>query len=342
MNKVVFLVAGGTGGHVFPAISLAKSLKNAKPFFLTDKRTENLFLKEKLNYFLISSSRIKKNIFKFPLIFLKIFLGILYSMFLIIVKNPRIVIGFGGYTSIPTIIAAKILNKKIIIHEQNSIMGKTNRILSKIANITAISYEKTKFAPESAILSGIPIRAAKKYKKKKSSKKYILIIGGSQGAKYFSELIFQILEQLEKRTLKKIFIIHQAPQEDITKIKKIYHKFKVNFKVMSFFHNIYDEIYNADLIISRCGASTLAEIEYFNKFSILFPLPTSADNHQYYNAHEFQKRNKCEIIDQSNFNVKKISLLIEKIFFSKSFKQCSKTKKTKKKSLDLIINNMLG
>ena len=89
----------------------------------------------------------------------------------------------------------------------------------------------------------------------------------------FSELIFLILEQLEKRTLIKIFIIHQAPQEDINKIKKIYQKFKVNFKVKSFFHNIYDEIYNADVIISRCGASTLAEIEYFNKFSILFPLP---------------------------------------------------------------------
>ena len=82
---------------------------------------------------------------------------------------------------------------------------------------------------------------------------------------------------------------------------------------MSFFHNIYDEIYNADVIISRCGASTLAEIEYFNKFSILFPLPNSADNHQYYNAHEFKKNNKCEIIDQSDVNVKKLSSLIEKI-----------------------------
>ena len=168
-----------------------------------------------------------------------------------------------------------------------------------------------------------------------------MIIGGSQGANFFSGLIHKILEQLEKPTLNKIFLIHQAPSEDINKITKIYKKFKIKFKVKSFFYNIYDEMYNADLIISRCGASTLAEIEYFKKFCILFPLPTSADNHQYYNAHEFQKRNKCEIIDQSNFNVKKISLLIEKIFFSKSFKQCSKTKKTKKKSLDLIINDML-
>ena len=165
MNKIIFLVAGGTGGHLFPAIAVSKFFKKSQLHFLVDKRTEKILLNNNIRYHLISSSKLEKNIFKVIISFFKIFYGFIYSIYLIVKFKPALVVGFGGYTSIPTLVAAKILNKKILIHEQNSVMGKTNRFLSKISNKTAITYKNTVFADTSAIFSGIPIRELKVKKK---------------------------------------------------------------------------------------------------------------------------------------------------------------------------------
>ena len=165
MNKIIFLVAGGTGGHLFPAIAVSKYFKKSQLHFLVDKRTEKILLNNNIRYHLISSSKLEKNIFKVLISFFKIFYGFIYSFYLIVKFKPTLVVGFGGYTSIPTLLAAKILNKKILIHEQNSVMGKTNRLLSKISNKTAITYKNTVFADTSAIFSGIPIRELKVKKK---------------------------------------------------------------------------------------------------------------------------------------------------------------------------------
>ena len=341
MSKVIFLVAGGTGGHLFPAIAVAKSFKKSKPHFLVDKRTEKILANKDFKYHVISSGKLEKNIFKIIISFFKIFYGLGYSFYLIIKFKPSLVVGFGGYTSIPTILAAKILNKKILIHEQNSIMGKTNRFLSKFSTKIAITYKSTVFANKSAIFSGIPIREIKVKKNNyENNKKTILIIGGSQGAKVFSEIIKKILPKFDKSLLKKIFIVHQVRKEDLKGMEKFYQSLNVKCKLQNFFTNIYDEISNSDLIISRCGASSLAEIEFFKKFCILIPLPTSANNHQYYNALEFKKTNNCEIINQSNINLNKLVKIIKSNLF-KQKRKIQQKRKTKKMSLVNIINDML-
>ncbi len=287
MNKV-FLVAGGSGGHLFPALSVFEQLKNYDTLILTDKRTEKYLKKLGIKYRRIFTARLKINFF---LIFnlLKLFLSILDNIAIILKRKPAIIIGFGGYTSIPTLIAAKILNKKIIIHEQNAVMGKTNRMLSKIADIVAITFPKTKFAPENAVYTGIPLRKKKKISNFKTKKKRIFIVGGSQGAKIFSKIIPELLKNFDKSLLKKLIIVQQARGDDLEEIKKKYQSLKVEHKIEKFFYNIYEQYHNADLIICRCGASTLAEIEIFSKPCLLFPLPSSMNNHQYYNAKEFEK-----------------------------------------------------
>jgi UDP-N-acetylglucosamine--N-acetylmuramyl-(pentapeptide) pyrophosphoryl-undecaprenol N-acetylglucosamine transferase len=234
---------------------------------------------------------------------------------MILKKKPDIIIGFGGYSSIPTLIAAKILKKKIIIHEQNAVMGKTNRILSKIADIVAITFPKTKFAPNNAIYTGIPLRRKKKIANFKTKKKRIFIVGGSQGAKVFSTIIPESLKKLNKSLLKNLIVIQQARDDDQMEIKKKYQILKVEHKIEKFFYNIYEEYYNADLIICRCGASTLGEIETFSKPCLLFPLPTSMNNHQYYNAREFEKSNRCFILDENNLSAELLSKKIEKLIF---------------------------
>ncbi len=313
MNKV-FLVAGGSGGHLFPALSVFEQLKDYDTLILTDKRTEKYLKKLDMKYKKIFTARLEINIF---LIFnlLKLFLSILDNIRIILKRKPDIIIGFGGYTSIPTIIAAKILNKKIIIHEQNAVMGKTNRILSKLADIVAITFPRTKFAPKNAIYTGIPLRKKKKISNLKTNKKRIFIVGGSQGAKIFSEIIPELLKNFDKSLLKKLIIVQQARDDDLEEIKKKYKSLKVEHEIEEFFYNIYEQYYNADLIICRCGASTLAEIEIFSKPCLLFPLPSSMNNHQYYNAKEFKKNNTCFILDENNLSVKSLSQKVENLIF---------------------------
>ena len=342
MNKIIFLAAGGTGGHLFPAIAISKYFRKSQLHFLVDERTEHFLINKNLKYHVISSSKIEKNIFKLPISFFKMFYGFIYSFYLIVKFKPSLVIGFGGYTCIPSLLAAKVLNRKILIHEQNSVMGKTNRFLSKISNKIAITYKNTVFADKSAIFSGIPIREFKCKKNRNTNKnKKILIIGGSQGAKIFSEIIKNVILRLDKSLLKKIIVVQQIRKEDLKKMEKFYKNLNVKFKLQKFFTNIYDEINASDLIISRCGASSLAEIEYFKKFCILVPLPTSANNHQYFNAIEFKKTNECEIINQHNIDIQDLVKIIKSNLFKKKNKKIKLERKTKKMSLVNIINDML-
>ena len=170
-------------------------------------------------------------------------------------------------------------------------MGRSNRLLSKIADKVAVTYKTTKYASNSCIFTGIPIRVKKEKKlEKKKEKKNLLIIGGSQGAKFFEEIMKNLIKNLDKQSKKELFVIQQVREEDILNVKNFYKNHGIEFKIKNFFNNIYEEIANADIIISRCGSSSLAEIEYFKKFSILIPLPYSTDNHQYYNAKEFKKK----------------------------------------------------
>ena len=147
--------------------------------------------------------------------------------------------------------------------------------------------------------------------------------------------LYKYLDKVKKEPFK------MMPTPNQNKLIKLFKKMKLEFKVSDFFDDIYDEISKADLIISRCGSSSLAEIEYFKKPSLLFPLPSSKDNHQLFNAIEFRKNNNCEIYEHPNLNAKKISEELKKSLFTKKLNN-KKTKKSKKISLADIINNMLS
>ena len=264
MNKKILLVAGGSGGHLFPALSIINSLKKFNTVLLTDHRAERYVRNTNINYKRIITARLKFNFF-FILNLLKLILSIFQNLIIITKHKPDLVIGFGGYTSIPSLIAAKLLRKKIIIHEQNAVMGKTNRLLSKFADVVATSFTYTKYAPSSAVHTGIPLRKKGKIRKIYSTKKRIFVVGGSQGAAIFSKIVPSSLEYLSKSLIKKIVIVQQARIEDIKLLKNFYSNLGIKHEVKSFFEDIYFQYYNSDLVISRCGASTLAEIEFFSK-----------------------------------------------------------------------------
>ena len=329
MRSKVFLIAGGSGGHLFPAISLTETDKTFDYYFLIDHRIEKIIRKKKLKYFKIFSSSLKINPL-IPIMLAKIILGFLQSLFIFIKHKPNIVVGFGGYTSIPSILAAKILKIKILIHEQNAVMGKTNRLLSYLTKNIALTFKNTKYAKNYSIHTGIPVRP-KKMSNSKSKLKRIFVVGGSQGAKIFSKLVPKLIENFSSRSKKKLIVVQQVRKEDMELTINSYKEMKIKSIIKNFFDDIYDQLNKADLIISRCGSSTLAEIELYNKFSVLFPLPSSTNNHQYYNAVEFKKNNQCLICDERELNLKKISMEIEKIVFKKKLHKIESSKKLNRK-----------
>ena len=316
-KKLIYLICGGTGGHVYPAIALTESLKkdNYKYLFITDNRCKEILKNYKLDYHVVYSGNFSRNFITIPLNLIKIITGFFQTLNLFFLNRPSLVIGFGGYTSVPSIVAAKIAGITTIIHEQNAVMGTANIFLSSITDYVALTYETTiGLKTKKKIHTGIPIRkvflSQTKQKKKKQSLT-LLVIGGSQGAKIFSNLIPEILYSIKPNLLNKISLIQQAKIEDIDKLNSFYRKLKINYLVKPFFKDIHEKINNADIIISRSGASSLAEIEACSKLSLLFPLPSSIKNHQYENAIQFKKNNKCFIFDEKNLNTKKIVKIIE-------------------------------
>ena len=341
MNKRVYLVAGGTGGHLFPALSVMKDLDNYDIDFITDKRTEKYLIERKIKYKIITTSKLSFNIlFLFNLI--KIFFGVVQSILILIRKRPNLVVGFGGYTCIPTIIASRILMIKVLVHEQNAVMGRTNRFLSKIVDYVAITFPNTALAPSNLKYTGIPVRKKIMLKRIKSNKKRIFIVGGSQGANIFSQVIPQAFSFFNNQLKKKIKVIQQSRPEDIDKLCENFKNLGLDYEVKDFYKNIYNQYHNADLIITRCGASTLAEIELFKKKSILFPLPSAMNNHQYFNAKEFKKNNDCLIVDEKDLDVKILSRDIEKLLFiNKKYLNMYNEKTKNHKSLSNYIKKIL-
>ncbi|MEE2695189.1 MAG: UDP-N-acetylglucosamine--N-acetylmuramyl-(pentapeptide) pyrophosphoryl-undecaprenol N-acetylglucosamine transferase [Pseudomonadota bacterium] len=338
MRKKVFLIAGGSGGHIFPAIALTEINKNFNYLFLLDERTEKLIRRKRFDYVKIISSKINLNLL-LPIYIIKIFIGFIQSIFILKKHKPDIVIGFGGYTSIPSIFAAKALKIKILIHEQNSIMGRTNRILSYLTKNIATTFKKTKFADKKAIYTGIPVRQKRSFKISTSKNFRILVVGGSQGAQIFSKIIPKIAGQLNNKAKKKIIVVQQVRKEDKLYLEKKYKKIKIILRLEEFFNDIYSEYNQCDLIICRCGSSTLAEIKLFKKFAVLFPLPSAMNNHQYFNALEFRKNNNCMIVNEKKVRFSRISKEIEKRIFLK--KKSCKLKKQNKVKEEFLFSNLV-
>tara|TARA_B100000989_G_scaffold247621_1_gene194980 strand:+ start:119 stop:1174 length:1056 start_codon:yes stop_codon:yes gene_type:complete len=306
-KKKIILIAGGTGGHVFPALALSEFLKEKKAnyCFLTDQRCKIILDKYKVDYKLISSSQIKKNIFSLPIMFLRILFGVTQSLIFFLNSKPKSVIGFGGYTCLPPLLAAIILKIPIYIHEQNAIMGQANRLFSRYSKKVLLGFKFTTHSTKNSDFVGVPIR--KKFlelRKKRSANKFIkiLVLGGSQGAGVFLKILPKVLSSLRKKDLKKLVLIQQAKKDQIKILQNIYSNFGLKFTLKSFFDNIPEIMNESDIILTRCGASTLAELNFLKKPSILFPLPTAKDNHQLRNARAFAKLNKCTIINENQIN----------------------------------------
>ena len=327
-TPLIILTAGGTGGHVYPAEALAEELskRGYRLMLVTDNRGKDNY-KGKLgqiqNKAVWAGSLVGKSVFfKIKSLF-KLGIGVLQALRIILKEKPVCVVGFGGYASFPCCVAAILTGTDLVIHEQNSVMSRTNRFLSKYATLIAQSFKKVKYAPQNVktVLTGMPVRAniveaANQSYSKLGAKDVmqILVLGGSQGAKVFAEVIPAAVQLLDKNLQKRLKIIQQCRQDDVASIEKAYKELPVHAVVSHFFDNMPELYAHSHVVISRAGASSVSEIAVMGIPSILVPLPTAADDHQSGNAAWLADAKGAQMIKQSTFTAEKLKQVLQNFF----------------------------
>ncbi len=314
----ILIIAGGTGGHVYPALSIANEFQDdSNTISWIGKKNgleESIALSENFLFYPIDARGfLGKNFFaKISSIFF-LFKALIRSFFLMNTIKPEIIISTGGYISLaPSLIGSFFC--PLFIHEQNSIPGLTNRILHKRSKITFEAFPDTfNNLTNKVKCVGNPIRDdivnISPINKSNEKKFNILILGGSQGSKQINDILITIL--LTERVPSHWSFIHQAGKLTSKELRDAYIESGNEFVIKEFLENMAEAYQFCDVVISRSGAMTISEICSVQKPSILLPLPWSSENHQYINAEYLKNRGAAEIIESDVSNsIQLLELLI--------------------------------
>jgi UDP-N-acetylglucosamine--N-acetylmuramyl-(pentapeptide) pyrophosphoryl-undecaprenol N-acetylglucosamine transferase len=325
MIKKVIIGAGGTGGHMFPAASVAKELKQLgyDIILITDSRgmrfakdfSDNLIIE-------ISAKNIRQgNIISRLKSVIELIKSIYHSMVIIKQHNVHAVIGFGGYPSFPATMAGFLMRKSLFLHEQNAILGRTNKFLKNFATSIFTSFKETIGLKQknNILYTGNPVREQIAFYTKSPYPSFedsfrILVTGGSQGASIFSETLPQMCELLPKDIKQKIFITHQTRPEDKSLTEKKYQQIGIKVNVCDFIDDMGKEIAESHLIICRSGASTIAEINLIGRPALYVPLPTAADDQQTINANYSVQHDAARLVRQQDFTPTFVAAMITEFF----------------------------
>lgn len=292
-QKCAILAAGGTGGHMFPAQSIAENLaaRGWTIVLTTDERgmryaggfDENI---ERL--VLPTASFSQGSITKRLTAPVQIFKGYRSARKLFKRIRPSAVIGFGGYPSLPSLMAARRKSVPYFIHEQNAVLGRVNRRFQSKARKVACGLWPVKYASDNAIFIGNPVREQvlefEASPLPQGNQIRILIFGGSQGATALSKIVPYAISLLPNDLRQKIHVTQQAREAEVPQVEKAYAQADVQCEVAPFFTDLPKRIADSHFVIARSGASTLAELQTIGRGSILVPLPTAANDHQRANA----------------------------------------------------------
>ena len=321
----LIISAGGTGGHIYPAISIINKVKeydkNVEILYIgtTNRMESDLIPKLNIPYYGIEIQGLSKNIIK-NIKCLKLVLKSLKSIKKKLKEfKPDLVIGAGGYVTFPVIYEAKKLGFKTLIHEQNSIPGKTNNILMRYADKVAVSLPGSiKYFPkEKVVFTGNPrsseVVSCKSINKKElglsESKKLVLIVMGSLGSQTINNELMNIIPNFSDKEYEVLLVTGNNYYDKFKDIKI------KNVKIVPFLNNMLNVLKVCDLIITRAGASTIAEITAIGLPSILVPSPYVANNHQFHNAMELVNAKAALLLEEKNFKsetlLKDIDLVLD-------------------------------
>ena len=321
-SPLILLCAGGTGGHLFPAQAAAVALKKrgARIALATDERVERYsgdFPAESTH--VIPSATLRG---RSPLAYARtatmLGLGLAQSWSLLGKLKPAAVVGFGGYPTVPPLKAAMLRGIPTLLHEQNSVMGRANRMLAP--RVTAIGASFNEIAlldpalKSKVTLVGTPVRpnviaaASTPYEPPRANDTLRLIVfGGSQGAKVFADVLPDAIAVLDPALRNRLSVVQQARGEDRGRVRTPYEKSGIDAEVADFFTDLPERIAESHLVVSRSGASTIAEVTAIGRPAIFVPLPNALDQDQLNNARMVERAGGAVIIEQPNFTPQRLA-----------------------------------
>jgi UDP-N-acetylglucosamine--N-acetylmuramyl-(pentapeptide) pyrophosphoryl-undecaprenol N-acetylglucosamine transferase len=314
-SRPVVLATGGTGGHVFPAEALAGELEaRGIPFTLvTDSRGrqwQGALSRQPIHY-IRSASPTAGPFARRLLAMLSLGIGLFDAWRVLGRIRPSLVVGFGGYASVPTMLAARLRGLPAMLHEQNAVLGRANRLVVNGVERLATSFAGTRHVPGNdnrARLVGNPVREpvralrASPYRAPSHDRVIdILVFGGSQGAASFSKVIPEAILSLPQGVRSRLRLVQQCRAEDLENVRTAYRRGGIVAELAPFFADLPQRLAAAHLVVARSGASTVAELAAIGRPSVLIPYPYAADDHQTANARAFEAAGACVVIPHADF-----------------------------------------
>lgn len=328
MSGGIVLAAGGTGGHVFPAQALAEELlsRGRRVDVISDGRGARFEgAAGRVHWHRISAATLTGGgpVAKGVAV-LRILTGVVQAIRLLRRLAPAGVIGFGGYPSLPTMLAAWLLKQPRAIHEQNAVLGRVNRLLAGKVDAIATSFAELKFVPpmarDSIVFTGNPVRAdivalhGRPYPQPTANSAIsLLIFGGSQGARILSDVVPAALTALPEDARRRLRVVQQCRSEDLDSVRAAYRDAGIEAEVESFFTDMPARLSDSQIIISRAGAGTVGELSVAGRPAILVPYAHASDDHQTANAEMLVKAGGAWTIPQSAFTPERLGGLLAEL-----------------------------
>ena len=317
----IWIATGGTGGHVFPALSVAKELESRghKITISTDGRVMKMVrdgkpTKAKVAFVWAAGVGAKSKI-KQMIALAKIGVSAMALIVRFMFSRPQRVVAFGGYASVPVVFAAHVWKIPTYLHEQNAAIGRANKFTMRWVKTLMTSFERVDGMPKNTnarvVYTGLPVREdfIKNENAPLKHENKILVTGGSLGAQILDEIVPVAIAGMKN---KKVFITHQTRPENVEKLQQFYASHKIHANVLSFIRDMATSVVDADLIIGRSGASTVVELETVGRPAILVPLNINPD--QAANAASFAKLGGGFAIEQSKFSAKWLATTLDDLF----------------------------
>ena len=316
MSKpVVMIAAGGTGGHLFPAFALTEELKRRgyDVDLVTDVRADQygIDFPGRTAHQVPSATLRGRSPVAIARTLMTLTRGVFQARALVKAQKPSVMVGFGGYPTVPPMLAAKTTGVPFIIHEANAVMGRANRLLARLASKIAVTFEKTKHLEETDAdklhLAGMPVRdavleAVSPYKPPGNAGAFsLLVFGGSQGARVFADIVPEALAGMPQDIRQRLKLVQQVREEDMERVQAAYQAAGIAAELGTFFSDLPKRMADSHLVVARSGASTVAETTVLGRPAIYVPLPHALDNDQLENATRIQDVGGGWCIEQKQF-----------------------------------------
>jgi UDP-N-acetylglucosamine--N-acetylmuramyl-(pentapeptide) pyrophosphoryl-undecaprenol N-acetylglucosamine transferase len=314
MTRPVVIAAGGTGGHMYPALSLAAELRaRGQPVIIACDARGARYLGAEFEHRLIEaaspSGRWSARVRGLG----RLAIGFAQSLRFLRGARPGAVAAFGGYAAVPIGLAAAVLRIPLLVHEQNAVLGRANRLIARRAARLALTFEATRGAEAvpspRQVVTGNPVRAAvaalreRPYRAPAADEPLrVLVVGGSQGARVLSEMVPAAISCLTKPERARLALTQQCRPDDLERVASAYAGLGLKAELASFFDDLPERMTDAHLIVSRAGASSVAELLALGRPALLVPYRFAADDHQRANAEAVSRAGAGWLIEEAKLD----------------------------------------